>query len=676
MLTSALFALTLFQAAPQTPPAQQLPPSPIARVEVTPANPTVEAQDSIRLSARALDAQGNPVPGATIRFVGASNGRFEARVTEDGMFTSGAPGPMPVTVVATVPGTQPVVQTVQVSMVPAAAARVDLARSVTTLVVGQRFPLEASSFSRHGDPRADRIAWRSSAPNVLTVTGEGLMTAVAPGRATVTATAGSATTTLNVNVLANNLASFTIAPGTANARTGDVLPFRIDARDAAGRGVEGLTPVWSFMPGQGMIDEEGRFVGYDQGTYTVVATLGDRSASATVKLVPRDVRRPAEVLGRLPRTAFTTEEVWLHPNGVNLYLGTGRGGDRMYAVDVSDPTKPVVTDSLLANTRRVNDIMTTPDGRFLVHTREGAADRRNGIVIAEISDPAHPKVIAEFTEGVTAGVHSAFVYARPPYGTHVYLTNNGTGAMHVIDINDPYRPREVGRFRMPGPMAGGSLHDIDIEDGLAYLSNWNEGLVILDVGNGLKGGTPMNPTLVSQYKYDLNDLYRQVEATAGAGFIRGTHTAWRHRNYVFIADEVLPAANVQGARDASASRAYGRLQVLDVSDIEKPKSVAWYEPEFGGVHNVWVEGDTLYVGAYNAGFRTFDISGELMGDLRAQQREMVHVNIADMNAHTSGQNTAMTWGVVVRNGIAYVNDIHSGLWVVRMMPKPERPLIP
>jgi hypothetical protein len=676
MLTSALFALTLFQAAPQTPPAQQLPPSPIARVEVTPANPTVEAQDSIRLSARALDAQGNPIPGATIRFVGASNGRFEARVTEDGMFTSGAPGPMPVTVVATVPGTQPVVQTVQVSMVPAAAARVDLARSVTTLVVGQRFPLEASSFSRHGDPRADRIAWRSSAPNVLTVTGEGLMTAVAPGRATVTATAGSATTTLNVNVLANNLASFTIAPGTANARTGDVLPFRIDARDAAGRGVEGLTPVWSFMPGQGMIDEEGRFVGYDQGTYTVVANLGDRSASATVKLVPRDVRRPAEVLGRLPRTAFTTEEVWLHPNGVNLYLGTGRGGDRMYAVDVSDPTKPVVTDSLLANTRRVNDIMTTPDGRFLVHTREGAADRRNGIVIAEISDPAHPKVIAEFTEGVTAGVHSAFVYARPPYGTHVYLTNNGTGAMHVIDINDPYRPREVGRFRMPGPMAGGSLHDIDIEDGLAYLSNWNEGLVILDVGNGLKGGTPMNPTLVSQYKYDLNDLYRQVEATAGAGFIRGTHTAWRHRNYVFIADEVFPAANVQGARDASASRAYGRLQVLDVSDIEKPKSVAWYEPEFGGVHNVWVEGDTLYVGAYNAGFRTFDISGELMGDLRAQQREMVHVNIADMNAHTSGQNTAMTWGVVVRNGIAYVNDIHSGLWVVRMMPKPERPLIP
>ena len=84
-------------------------------------------------------------------------------------------------------------------------------------------------------------------------------------------------------------------------------------------------------------------------------------------------------------------------------------------------------------------------------------------------------------------------------------------------------------------------------------------------------------------------------------------------------------------KDASSCRAYGRLQVVDVSDIAHPRSVAWYEPEYGGVHNVWVAGDTLYMGAYNAGFRAFDISGELRGDLRAQGREIVHVNTADMD---------------------------------------------
>ena len=109
----------------------------------------------------------------------------------------------------------------------------------------------------------------------------------------------------------------------------------------------------------------------------------------------------------------------------------------MYAIDISNPASPVVTDSIIANTRRVNDIMTTPDGKFLVFTREGATDRKNGIVICSLEDPAHPKPISEFTEGVTAGVHSTFIYKQEKFGTHIYLTNDGTGALHVIDIDDP-----------------------------------------------------------------------------------------------------------------------------------------------------------------------------------------------------------------------------------------------
>ncbi|MCC7131235.1 MAG: hypothetical protein IT352_01250, partial [Gemmatimonadales bacterium] len=290
-------------------------------------------------------------------------------------------------------------------------------------------------------------------------------------------------------------------------------------------------------------------------------------------------------------------------------------------------------------------------------------------------DPAHPKVIAEYTATVTAGVHSAFIHQQEKFGTHVYLTNDGTGAMHVIDINDPYHPKEVAVWKTDRPDAGRSLHDIDVQNGLMYASYWNDGLVILDVGNGIKGGSPSNPQLVSQFKYDLNALYRDVEASGGPGFIRGTHTAWRHKNYVFIADEVFPASGVRGAKDASAGRAYGRLQVVDISDITKPKSVAWYEPEYGGVHNVWVAGDTLYMGAYNAGFRAFDVSGELKGDLRAQGREMVHVNTADMDGKV--QNTAMTWGVVVnpKDGLAYVNDMYNGLWIVRLEPR-RRELTP
>ncbi len=643
-----LLAIVLLLQQPQQPAAPTAP-SPVAKVVLTPVVQTLTAGDTVRLTAQALDANGAPVSSAAIRFVGDRGSRFEGRVDSTGLVTAGSTGTLGVTAIASVPGTRPVLGSMSIHMLPGRAVRVEVSPASVRLVPGQRLLLEASGFSAAGDTRGDAARWRSSASRVASVSADGSLTAVAPGKARITARIDDAEH--------------------VSAKQGDVLRFKLVARDRAGRPIAGLTPAWSFSPGQGSVDRDGAFVGYEAGRYVVTATLGNHVAQSVVTLAWRDVRRPAQVVGRLARSEFSTEEVWIHPDGKHAYLGTGSGGDRMYAIDISDPANPVVTDSLVANTRRVNDIMTTPDGKFLVHTREGASDRKNGIVIASLEDPAHPKVISEFTEGVTGGVHSAFIYQQPKYGTDIFLTNDGTGYMHVIDINDPWHPKEVARWTTRPDQMGNSLHDIDVQDGLAYLSYWNEGLVILDIGNGMKGGSPSNPQLVTQFKYDLNTLYRDVAATGGPSFIRGTHTAWRHGQYVFIADEVFPGAAVEGAKDAAAYRAYGRLQVVDVSDMAHPRSVAWYEPEYGGVHNVWVAGDTLYMGAYNAGFRAFDISGELRGDLRAQGREMVHVNTADMTGHV--QNSAMTWGVVVKDGLAYVNDDNNGLWIVRMQPRRE-----
>jgi hypothetical protein len=674
LLNAVLLLATLQQGAPQQAAPAALAPSPIARLEVSPGTSLqMPAGDSLQLSVKALDAEGQPVPDASIRFFGAG-GRFEGTVDSTGMVRSGSTGTLAVSVVARVSGTKPVVERVEVQMVPGPAASVTVAPMVTKLVAGQRLRLTATSYSKAGDERGDKIAWKSSAPAVVTVTGDGVVHAVAPGRATVTAGAGAALASVPLQVIPNTIARVEVSPSRTEARTGDVVPFTVKVKDARGREIPGLVPAWTFAPGGGEITPDGRFVGYVAGDYFVTVNFGVATAEAAVTLRPRDVRRPAEVVGRLPRTRFTTEEVWVMPDGKHAFLGSGSGGDVLYAIDISDPAAPTVTDSLVLNTRRVNDVMSTPDGKYIVFTREGAADRKNGIVIASTEDPAHPKVIAEFTEGVTSGVHSAFIYRQDKYGTNVFLTNDGTGALHIVNIDDPYHPKEIGQWRTDRPDAGRTLHDVDVQDGLAYLSYWNDGLVVLDVGNGLKGGTPSNPVLVTQYKYDLNALYADVEAVGGPGFIRGTHTAWRHRNYVFIADEVFPASGVKGAKDAAAFRAYGRLQVLDVTDLAAPKSVAWYEPEFGGVHNIWVAGDTLYMGAYNGGFRAFDISGELLGDLRAQGREMVHVNTADLDGQT--KNMAMTWGVVVKDGLAYVNDMLNGLWVIRMEPKKGVPPTP
>ena len=414
-------------------------------------------------------------------------------------------------------------------------------------------------------------------------------------------------------------------------------------------------------------------------TYTVTASLGRRSASTTVTVEERDVRRSVTVVGRLPRTAFPTSEVWIHPNGKVAYLGTHGGGDRVYAIDITDPGKPVIVDSIMANTRLVNDMQTTADGNFMVFTREGAADRKNGIVIADTRDPLHPKEIAQFTDGVTAGVHSVYIYENPKYGSYVFLTNDGTGAIDIVDITDPAKPNRAGELRTDRPDAARYVHDLDIVDGLMYASYWNDGLVILDIGNGKWGGRPDKPVLVSQFKYDLDSLYSEVEAVSRPGL----HP--RHAHRVAAARRQLRVHRRRGLSQRQHRGREGRLgepHVRHAAGDRRERHRASQGRSRGTRRRTAActtsgqVADTLYIGAYDAGFHVFDISGELKGDLRAQGREMASLNTADMGGIV--QNAAFDWGVVVnpKDGLAYVNDFNNGLWVVRVNPKLEDAVTP
>ncbi len=634
---------------------------------VSPTIHRMVARDTLRLTAQLMDASGAPVKGATIRYF-AGGGSFEAHVDSTGLIHSGAVGRVPVVVSALVPGSRPIVKRVEVDMVPGPAATIQITPRPSRLLVGQRLPLQALARSAAGDSATDPVRWSSSAPGVVRVGEDGVAAAVGAGKARIIATAGAASGMVEVSVTALAGGTMTVTPTTAKVRQGDVVRFVAQVKDGAGRAIEGITPAWSMSPGRGDIGADGSFVGYEPGTYAVTANVGKITATATVVLAERNVRKKPTVVGSVLRTAFVTSEVWVHPNGKVAYLGTHAGGDRFYVIDIGDASKPTVVDSVTDNFRVVNDIMTDEKGEVLVFTREGADNRKNGIVICTLQDPLHPKKVADFTTDVTSGVHSAFIYTDPKYGRHVYLTNDATGAVHIVNIDDPANPREASRWTTKAVEAGRMLHDIDVQNGLLYGSWWNDGLVILDVGNGVKGGTPSNPKLVSQYKYDLDALYKsRVELESGAGYIRGTHTAWRYKDYVFIADEVFGPEQVTAALGGRVGRAYGRLQAIDVSDIEHPKSVAWYEPEFGGVHNVWVAGDTLYMGAYNSGFHAFDVSGELKGNLREQGREIAHYQPQSPSGKIP--NATMTWGVVVKNNLAFVNDMNSGLWIVRLDPR-------
>jgi hypothetical protein len=336
--------------------------------------------------------------------------------------------------------------------------------------------------------------------------------------------------------------------------------------------------------------------------------------------------------------------------------------------DISDPAHPKLTDTIKVDARIINDISTTADGKILVISREGASNRKNGIAFYDTSDPAHPKLISEYTATVTGGVHSAFVNDH-----YVYLTDDATGSMRVIDFADVKNPKEVARWQSDNPfaetirtkdgeqIAGRYLHDLQVKDGLAYLAYWHDGLIILDVGAGLKGGSPEHPQFVSQLRFNHHDLY-------GDGWLAGTHSAFRYKNYVFIGDEVFPSFFQIQSKKRIPVR--GIVHVIDVSDINNPRKVAEYPVPEGGAHNMWVEDDVMYIGYYSGGGRIVDVSGELRGDLYQQGREIARVWTGDPEGFRA--NLPFTWGAQPHKGLIYFNDINSGLWIMKLGEKIEK----
>jgi len=633
MLLPALLSLVALQQSTST----AAPPQQIAKVEVQPSGGEVPIGGKLKFTARALDAAGQPVPGAQI---GWYDNAMQGEVDSTGVFTGGYQGYSRVTAVAYVPGVagSQVFGTALVH--PEPPARIDLDPRPARLVAGSRLTVSATAFSRHGDRRTDPVTFTSSNPRVAAVTTDGRLRALSSGRATITATSGPATETLALQVLPNTVARITLEPALSNVRTGDVVKFTATARGAAGRPVGDVAVDWAVAAGAGVaeIDPSGTFVAELAGDYTVTASIGGKEADAIVHVAPREVGRGIEVRGRVPIT-MSAAEVWVHPSGSCAYLSTI--ADRVYAIDITDVTHPKIVDSMMTNARIVNDVMTTEDGKYGVFSREGASDRKNGIVVFDASNPCHPKPVSEYTQTVSGGVHSSYVYRG-----HAYITDDATGSMRVIDIQDPLHPREVARWQTEQTEAGRYLHDIMVVDGLAYLAYWNDGLV-------------------SQFKYDLTATYARVWQLFGQGFVRGTHTAWRQGRYVFVGDEVYAAHPYKGLQDGN-NLTFGRLHVIDVSDITKPREVAWYEPTDGGVHNVWVVGDTLYLGNYQGGARAVDISGDLKGDLLREGREMSWILTVDSLGH---RRAPFAWGAVVRDGNIFVPDINTGLWILRLEAK-------
>ena len=155
---------------------------PVATVSVTPDHLDLTVGQQGQLTATPRDAGGNPLSGRAITWVSAAPA--VATVDGTGLVTAAAVGAATITATSETKS-----GAAQVTVSPVPVASVTVTPDHLDLTVGQQGQLTATPRDAAGNPLSGRaVSWGSLAPSVATVDATGLVTAVATGTTTVSAT--------------------------------------------------------------------------------------------------------------------------------------------------------------------------------------------------------------------------------------------------------------------------------------------------------------------------------------------------------------------------------------------------------------------------------------------------------------------------------------------------------
>lgn len=632
-------------------------------IEFEPSVPVLNVGDELQLTGKAVDAEGN-VLSEDLRFF--SRARNSLAMSRDGLMTAILPGTFTVSALYTNDENGRVIENLEVTVNYPPLESITFTNVPDHMYMNTALQVDIEVKDEAGLTREEADISFSVNNSRASVDRFGLLQAQETGMVTLIASAENIESRTQIRVVENPVRSIVIGNEVKEARTGDVLRIDAMALDSDDSLVEDAPIDYSFIArpddtlgqsAEAQVAQDGRFVANLPGYYTLIAKSGNSVARQIVRINERNIQKRLELVGHSLVNSVHTSDLWVWEgqDGRDYAItGTWGGKGDTYFWDVSDPANMIPIDTVTVDARTVNDVKISEDGSFAVITREGASNRRNGIVIMDVSDPHNVEIISEYTEDLTGGVHNSFIYED-----HVYAVNNGR-KYDIINIEDPVNPYTVSQFELDTP--GHSIHDVWVEDGIAYSSNWSDGIVMTDVGSTpeantpeghkLGTGSPSNPVQLGQYSYPSgwNHAAFPFKSESTGDF------------YVIAGDEAFPSGiNIENEPTVAA----GWIHFIKFDGWENPKEVASYKVPEAGTHNMWVDGDLLYIAYYNAGLRIVDISGELMGNLYDQGREIAHF----ITTHHEGYvpNAAMAWGPQPHKGHIFVSDWNTGIWSFRLV---------
>src|SRR5947208_1084964 len=257
----------------------------VSQLIITPQTVTLQLNQDQDFVAVGLSAAGDTTPstvswdvtGGTITDMGASGGRHY------GQYHGGTCGSFKVAATSH-PDRTTDTATVTVAGCVAPVAAVTVSPAAPTVQVGQTAQLTATPRDASGNPLAGRvITWQSSNGAVASVNGSGLVTAVATGAATITATSEGQSGTAVVTVSNVPVASVTVTPASASVPQGATVQLTATPRDANGTALTGRVVTWgSNNTAVATVSGSGLVSGAGAGSATITATSEGQSGTAAI----------------------------------------------------------------------------------------------------------------------------------------------------------------------------------------------------------------------------------------------------------------------------------------------------------------------------------------------------------------------------------------------------------
>lgn len=253
----------------------------VTSVKVTPATDSVAVGNTITLQATVMGPGGQVVSGQQV-FWNTGNASV-ATVTAAGVVTGVAPGT--VQIAASAGGSSGIAN---ITVLPPPVASVSVSPPLDTIVLPGTAQLTATVFDAQHNPLTGRtITWSSNMPNVANVDANGLVTGVAPGSATITASSEGQSGTATIVVQPPVAASVQVSPGAATLTVGDSTTLTATVKDASGAVISGAPVTWSSdNTAAATVSTSGVVTAVGPGSATITAKSGNASGTSTILVLP------------------------------------------------------------------------------------------------------------------------------------------------------------------------------------------------------------------------------------------------------------------------------------------------------------------------------------------------------------------------------------------------------